>query len=71
MDTSNPGNIIDIDVKDCRYSYLPVYSSDEFRYFAVSAMDAAGNESEPVYISMPDRRPRYIDFVESGAYLFR
>lgn len=71
VDTSNPDNIIDIDVKDCRYSYLPVYSSDEFRYFAVSAMDAAGNESEPVYISMPDRRPRYIDFVESGAYLFR
>lgn len=71
VDTSNPDNIIDIGIEECIYRYIPVYQSEEFRYFAVSAIDESGNESEPVYISMPDRRPKYLDFVNSGEYLFR
>lgn len=70
VDISKAENVIDLDIRECRYKYIPVYGSEEYWYFALTAVDCSGNESEPVYISMPGRILKYKDFVESGAYLY-
>lgn len=64
-------DLIDMDIEGCVYSYVPVYGSEHYRYFALTAVDEAGNESSPVYISMPYNKLRYKDFVDSGSYLLR
>lgn len=50
VDTSNPQHIIAQRVKRNRYVYAPVYPWEAKSYFAVTAIDRYGNESEPVQL---------------------
>lgn len=50
VDTSKPQHIIAQRVKKNRYVYAPVYPWEAKRYFAVTAIDRFGNESEPVQL---------------------
>ena len=46
VDTSNPENILAAYVSDCSYTYAPLYPWKAKLYYAVTAIDRYGNESE-------------------------
>ena len=46
VDTSNPENIMAINVPGCTYTYAPMFPWEEKLYYAVTAIDRYGNESE-------------------------
>jgi hypothetical protein len=46
VDTSDPHNIIAHNVVGCEYLYAPLYPWQAKRYFAVTAVDRYGNESD-------------------------
>lgn len=63
--------LIDTGIRGNSYNYIPVYSWEKFNWYALTAVDESGNESNPVYISMPSNKLEHKDFIESGAYLRR
>lgn len=50
VDISNPENIIAQRISKNRYVYAPVYPWEYYTYFAVTAVDRYGNESEPAQL---------------------
>ena len=46
VDTSDPKNIVATYIQDTVYTYTPVISLDKYAYYAVTAIDRYGNESE-------------------------
>lgn len=46
VDTSNPENIIAQRVRETEYTYSPIHPCSAINYFAVTAVDRCGNESE-------------------------
>ena len=50
VDTSKPENIIKINHNNTQFTYTPVYSWLKQQYFAVTAIDRYGNESEPIQL---------------------
>ena len=51
VDVSNPEHIIAQRIKKNNYTHAPVYAWEARRYFAVTAIDRYGNESEAVQLS--------------------
>ena len=48
VDTRNPLNLIAPRIEDTRYTYVPEVPWQEYLYWAVTAVDRCGNESEPL-----------------------
>lgn len=48
VDITKPENIIEQRIRKTNYVYAPVYPWEEYEYYAVTAMDRYGNESEAV-----------------------
>ncbi|NDV58118.1 glycoside hydrolase family 10 protein [Bacteroides sp. 519] len=48
VDTSNPQNIIAQRIRKTNYLYAPVFPWEEYEYYAITAMDRYGNESEAI-----------------------
>ncbi len=55
VDISNPAHLIARGVRATAYHHLPVYPWEYRSYFAVTAVDRYGNESEAVYL--PNHHP--------------
>lgn len=51
VDTERPENIIALNVNVNQYIYTPAYPYKHKRYFAVSAIDRFGNESQPAQLT--------------------
>ena len=49
VDTTDPRNIVAQRVRGTEYIYAPIYPWEDYRHFAVTALDRYGNESRPVY----------------------
>ena len=47
VDTTDPRNIVEQRIRGTEYIYAPIYPWEEHRYFAVTAQDRYGNESNP------------------------
>ena len=50
VDTQNPANIIAQRVQGTKYTYAPIFPWNRKNYFAVTAIDRYGNESEALQI---------------------
>lgn len=70
VDIRNPYNIVDDNIIGCNYKYVDVYNSEKFTFFAITAVDAYGNESEPLYITLPYFRGIYWEYIKSGRYFY-
>lgn len=53
VDTNKASSIVATYVTETQYTYTPDFPWEEWRYFAVSAIDRYGNESEAIQIDLP------------------
>lgn len=52
VDTNNPENIVAQRVEGNTYTYIPMMPWLDYRYFAVSAIDRCGNESQAIQLEL-------------------
>lgn len=77
VDPSNPAHIIATRVRETSYLYSPIYPGDKKRYFAVTASDRYGNESECSQFDIPenttflfyDDNITYLPIIPNAAYV--
>lgn len=69
VDINNSLNIIDSNICGSEYEYTFTYYSEQYRYYALTAVDRYGNESEPYYIKSNLLDKRYYDYVKNGHYI--
>lgn len=53
VDTTNPRHIVAQGVRDSCYTFCPTFPWERHRYFAVTAIDRYGNESDPCQEKQP------------------
>lgn len=71
VDIDNPRNIIDENIVGNHYEYTCTYSSERYLYYALTAIDRYGNESEPCYINTDSIDVRYGVYISNGSYILK